>query len=130
VIELVKNGEETGKTLVLNEDNNWKGSFKDLDKYDENGNEIEYTVKENTNSYQVVIESDGNGGFIVTNYPKNYSRKTNTKNKKTTNKTTNVNGPKTGDSSDVMGYMMLLATAAAAAVIVIFAKRREKKEER
>lgn len=132
VFVLVKNGEETDQTLVLNEDNNWQGSFTDLDKYDENGDEITYSIKEDTSSYRVVIKSDGDGGYVVTNYPKNYEEKPNSNTKKTDSKKTTDTpktvGPKTGDSSGVMIYMMLLITAAAAAVIVIIARRRGNKE--
>jgi TQXA domain-containing protein len=128
VFVLVKNGEETGKKLVLNEDNNWKGSFEDLDKYDENGDEIEYSIKEKTSKFRVVIESDGNGGYIVTNYPHS-NGKTDKPNDSKTDKPTKVqsNGPKTGDESDIMAYILLLVTGAAAAAILLYAKKREEK---
>jgi hypothetical protein len=69
VIVLVKNGKETEKTLTLTEKNSWKGSFDNLPKYDEDGNEIEYTVDEETSNYDYEVESDGNGGYVVTNSP-------------------------------------------------------------
>ena len=37
-----------GKVLKLNEGNGWKGTFIELDKY-QNGKKISYTVKETTN---------------------------------------------------------------------------------
>ena len=45
-VELYKNNEKTDKTLTLNEDNNWQGTFENLDAKDENDKEITYTVKE------------------------------------------------------------------------------------
>lgn len=45
-VVLIKNGVETEKTLTLNEKNEWKGSFKDLDVKDENDKDIIYSIKE------------------------------------------------------------------------------------
>ena len=45
-VELLKNGKSTGKTLVLNAENNWSGTFEDLPKLDERGKEIRYSAKE------------------------------------------------------------------------------------
>lgn len=45
-VELYKNNEKTNKTLILNAENDWQGSFENLDVKDENGNDITYTVKE------------------------------------------------------------------------------------
>ena len=52
--------------------NNWKGEFTDLDKYDAQGNEIKYTVKEETvvdgyNTEIVAGHVDGAAGFIIKN---------------------------------------------------------------
>ncbi|MGN0709025.1 MAG: sortase B protein-sorting domain-containing protein, partial [Anaerovoracaceae bacterium] len=46
-----------------------------------------------------------------------------------TDKPTKVqsNGPKTGDESDIMAYILLLVTGAAAAAILLYAKKREEK---
>jgi len=41
-VHLLDNGKDTGKTIVLNEDNAWKGTFSDLTKSDND----KYTVKE------------------------------------------------------------------------------------
>ena len=66
-VELLANGEPTGKTLVLSEGNNWVGSFTDLDKY-ENGTEIVYSVRELTvPGYETVITGDQLSGYTVTN---------------------------------------------------------------
>ncbi|MGI6117744.1 MAG: Spy0128 family protein, partial [Bilifractor sp.] len=70
VIVLVKNGEETDQTITLTEENSWKGTFENLPKYDENGNEISYSVTERTDTYNYTVESDNKGGYIVTNSDK------------------------------------------------------------
>ena len=66
-VTLLANGEPTGKTLVLNEGNNWTGSFTALDKY-ENGEVIIYTVSElSVAGYNTVITGDQNTGYTITN---------------------------------------------------------------
>ncbi len=40
VVRLLQDGIPTTKVLKLNEQNNWKGEFTDLDKYNAQGNEI------------------------------------------------------------------------------------------
>ena len=45
-LTLVANGEETQTKLIVSEENNWSTTLTDLNKYDENGNEIIYTVIE------------------------------------------------------------------------------------
>ncbi len=42
------NGRDTTNKLTLNADNSWRGTFKDIQKYDTNGNEITYSVREET----------------------------------------------------------------------------------
>lgn len=67
-IQLLADGKETGKSLVLNEENGWSGYFGDLLKT-ENGREIEYTVKEvgSTKGYEAAITGNQSQGFTVTN---------------------------------------------------------------
>src|SRR5699024_6189403 len=45
-VNLLADGKDTGKTITLNEDNNWTNAFKNLDKKI-NDKDIHYTVKEN-----------------------------------------------------------------------------------
>lgn len=45
-VVLIKNDKETEKTLTLNAENDWQGSFENLDVKDENGKDITYTIKE------------------------------------------------------------------------------------
>ena len=46
-VELLKNGEPTGNIITLSEENHWTGTFNDLP-IKENGEEIDYTVREIT----------------------------------------------------------------------------------
>ena len=64
---LLANGADTGRTLALNEENNWMGSFTELDEYYA-GQTILYTVKEVTvNGYQSTIIGNVKTGFTITN---------------------------------------------------------------
>ena len=66
-ITLYANGSTTGKTLILNNSNSWKGTFSDIAKYS-GGNQITYTIKEDTVSgYTNSISGNVTNGFIVTN---------------------------------------------------------------
>ena len=72
VVRLLQDGIPTTKVLKLNEQNNWKGEFTDLDKYNAQGNEIKYTVKEETvvEGYDTEIiagQVDGALGYIIKN---------------------------------------------------------------
>ena len=66
-IRLLADGKNTGKSLTLNEDNAWKGSFTDLPVYAK-GKKIIYTVDERAVSrYNKTIKADGSGSFTITN---------------------------------------------------------------
>ena len=68
-VELLANGKETGKKLVLNQSNNWKGEFSDLDKRDSNGQEITYSIKEidTPQGYTSSVTGSVKDGFVITN---------------------------------------------------------------
>ena len=68
-ITLVKDGEDTENTLVLNAQNEWKDSFENLPKYDEkDGHLIDYKIKETAvKDYTSKITGDALNGFVVTN---------------------------------------------------------------
>lgn len=80
-VELYKNDEKTEKTLILNAENNWQGTFKDLDVKDENDKEIIYTIKEvgetdgkitfDGKEFKVIYSGDEKEGYTITNgyYP-------------------------------------------------------------
>ena len=69
-IKLLADGKDTGKVLTLGKDNNWKGEFKDLLKYD-GDKEIEYSVEEviegNLEYYTSTISGDAKSGFTIKN---------------------------------------------------------------
>ena len=75
-VKLLANGEDTGKTLELNENNHWTSSFEDLDR-ERDGSNIEYSVEEtktdvitgddDKDSYAIKVEGDAASGFTITN---------------------------------------------------------------
>jgi len=66
-VVLVANGEATKSTLVLNEGNNWTGSFTNLDKY-EGGKFVAYTVAEvEVEGYASIITGSHAEGYTITN---------------------------------------------------------------
>ena len=70
-VKLLADGVETDKTVTLTKENNWKGSFDNLDKYKTGkvGQEIQYTVKEEVveNGYVGVVTGSMAAGFNITN---------------------------------------------------------------
>ena len=67
VVELLKNEQETGNTVTLNEGNNWADTFDNLPVYEE-GEKITYTIKEFTVSgYAVNITQNSENNFTITN---------------------------------------------------------------
>ncbi len=66
-VRLLADGQNTDKTLTLNADNDWAGSFSDLDAYKE-GAAIVYTVEEvNVEGYTSGITGDAATCFTITN---------------------------------------------------------------
>lgn len=67
-VELLANGEPTGKTATLDVDNDWTHTWQDLDEKAK-GKDIQYTVKETTNvkDYDTSINNDNIGNLIITN---------------------------------------------------------------
>lgn len=68
-VSLLANKKLTGKTLVLNAQNAWKGSFTGLSMQDEGGQDIVYTIAELSlpGDYFVSITGDAAKGFTLTN---------------------------------------------------------------
>ena len=67
-VRLLADGKDTGKSIELNESNNWKGSFKDLAKYSKSGSEVAYAVAEDAvEGYSSKVAGDAGRGFTVTN---------------------------------------------------------------
>lgn len=68
-VKLLADKKDTGKTVTLNADNQWKGNFTDLVKYDStDGHEINYTIEEvKVDGYNSVISGTAGTGFTITN---------------------------------------------------------------
>ena len=67
-IHLWADGVDTGKSVTLNERNNWQHTFEGLRKKNTDGSEIQYTVKEDAiTNYDSSITGDMENGFTVTN---------------------------------------------------------------
>ena len=125
-VTLLANGEEV-ETVELNEANSWKHLFTGLQKYNNDGSEVAYTVKEvgetaNTieldgKKFNVVYTGNTTDGFTVTNKkPIDPPTPTPTPTPPTT--------PKTSDNSHVMSYALL--TLLSAFFVVIVASKRMK----
>ena len=68
VVNLLADGKATGQTVTLNAANNWTASFDNLNRYENQGKEIAYTVSENAvDGYKAVITGDAANGYVVTN---------------------------------------------------------------
>lgn len=76
-VELYRDGEATGNTLVLSEANGWSGSFKNLEKASDDGHIYDYSVKEigekfytveiSGEYYEVIYKGDMYSGFTIIN---------------------------------------------------------------
>ena len=67
-VHLWADGVDTGKSVTLNERNNWQHTFEGLRKKNTDGSEIQYTVKEDAiTNYDSSITGDMENGFTVTN---------------------------------------------------------------
>ena len=66
-VKLLADGQDTGKTLELNKDNNWSGSFTDLD-VNKAGKAIKYTIEEvSVAEYESKVTGDATTGYTITN---------------------------------------------------------------
>lgn len=108
-VVLLADGVKTGKTLTLNEENNWMGSFTALDVY-KSGQKITYTVEEiSVSGYQTAISGDAETGFTITN---TYTPESST------------DAPYTGDKSNMMLWLALLLMSGAAVLITIIYRKK------
>lgn len=118
-INLLADGKPTGKTLVLNTQNSWRGSFTDLPEY-ENGKKITYTVTENpVSGYTSQIRGDTQTGFVITNR--------HTPTTKPGTNTTATNTAKSPDTSDISGILALAGAILTAAAGGVLKKRNDKR---
>lgn len=129
-VKLFADGEEV-QEIELNKANNWKHIFANLQKYDNNNNEIKYTVKEvgEDNGYlesgdkrfKVLYDGSADSGFTILNdkfippAPQQPEPKT---------EKPPVPKPNTGDESNLYMYLgMLLATGALITSIIYRVKK-------
>ncbi len=69
MVNLLADGEETGQTAVLSDENNWSFTFVNLPLCDEDGREIAYSVDETyvPEGYMESLTGDAINGFVITN---------------------------------------------------------------
>ncbi|PKK40476.1 Collagen adhesin [Clostridiaceae bacterium JG1575] len=66
-VKLLADGKDTGKTLMLSQENQWTGRFEDLDER-ASGQKIVYTVEEvKVEGYQAALSGNAKDGFTITN---------------------------------------------------------------
>ncbi|MDX8416606.1 Cna B-type domain-containing protein [Absicoccus intestinalis] len=89
-VHLLADGKDTGKTVILNADNNWKASFNDVDAY-QSGKKIQYTVSEDkVDGYTASISGNAKDGFVIKNH--HQTEKVNISGKKTWSDNDNQDG--------------------------------------
>ena len=108
-VHLLADGTDTGKTVTLSDANSWTDSFSGLDKYNADGTEIVYSVKEDeVSGYTSEITGDATTGFTITNTEVPHDTP---KPKEDTPKKSRGVVPYTGDSN-ATGIAIALASAA------------------
>ena len=108
-VHLLADGTDTGKTVTLSDANSWTDSFSGLDKYNADGTEIVYSVKEDeVSGYTSEITGDATTGFTITNTEVPHDTP---KPKEDTPKKSRGVVPYTGDSN-ATGIAIVLASAA------------------
>ena len=132
-VKLFADGSEVGE-VELNEANNWKHVFANLQKYNNSNKEIKYTVKEvgedgnlikfDGKSYKVIYKGNAADGFTVTNEKENPPSTTTPAPKKPSVPKKHIS-PRTGDDSHLTLYALMLGTAASA--LGLLGYRRGKK---
>ena len=133
-VHLLADGADTGKTLTLDEAGSWKGSFDGLKKYNDDGTEIVYTVKEDeVSGYTSEVTGDATTGFTITNteVPHDTPKPKEDTPKKSNRKPAKKSGgvvPYTGDSN---ATGIAIALAFAAVVLIgggVYLRRRDQRE--
>jgi hypothetical protein len=121
-VKLLANGEEV-QAIELNQANSWKHIFANLHKYDNDNNEIKYTVKEvgedngflefGDKRFKVSYDGSEDNGFIISN--EKFIPPTPTLNTPPDQKTDKppVPKPNTGDESNIYLYLGLIISAGA-----------------
>lgn len=138
-VQLVADGEDVnGKIITLNEDNNWTGSFTNLEKYNNKNEEITYTVREVNISedYEEIISGSAESGYLITNRMRpEIPPETPDSPPETPGETPDIplkeqnNGssPKTGDALNVLPYFVVLGIAIISTAIIYSVKNKHKR---
>ncbi|WP_283170122.1 Cna B-type domain-containing protein [Curtanaerobium respiraculi] len=148
-IHLVADGEDTGKTLELNAENNWTGSFTDVDAK-KSGTAIAYTVTEDAvDGYESEVVGSAEEGYTIKN---SHTPKTPQPDKPqpdkpqpnkpqpnnpqpegpqpdTSTKPAGESTPQTGDSADLPLFAGLMAISFATLASVAVSARKCRKDE-
>ena len=121
-VKLFADTHDTGKTIILNEIGQWKGSFNNLLKYDGvDDHKINYTIKEEkVSGYSTTITGNSKAGYIITNTKNSPPKKPNLPKKPSL--------PETGDSSNIGLFTALLSLSGA--LLVIFGLKHRKQRKR
>ena len=132
-VKLFADGSEVGE-VELNEANNWKHVFTNLQKYNNSNKEIKYTVKEvgedgnlikfDGKSYKVIYKGNAADGFTVTNEKENPPSTTTPAPKKPSVPKKHIS-PRTGDDSHLALYTLMLGTATSV-LGLLYCRRRNK----
>ena len=113
IIIYIKNGDYVAKQKVITAEDNWKWSFA-LPKYDNDGNEIKYTIDEaNVSGYTKTVN-----GYNITNEYKKDSSSGSSSN-------TSEDRPKTGDNFSPLWWLLLAVSSGGLLSILLY--RREQK---
>ena len=133
-ISIYKNGNKyLSQTVQTNQDNQ-EFVFNDLEKYDENGKLIEWTiVQSSVDHYKTEVKGDADNGFVVLNtYIDTKSPTMTNNNQKGTQSSTNSNTqskPKTGDAASIKAVELLsLMTLSGFSLLRLKSKSRIEEE--
>ncbi|MCC3866709.1 Cna B-type domain-containing protein [Terrisporobacter mayombei] len=129
---LLANGEEIQRKQLSKEED-WQYTFSNLEKY-KDGKEINYTVKEVlVDGYNTTITGSVEEGYLITNTKKgtnsntngnsnNNNSNNNNSNNNNSNSNNNTNTPTTGDSANILFYLIILLSS----IVIIFVIQRKK----
>ena len=116
-VKLMADGKDTGKRLVLSKENNWMGSFTELDEKSK-GEKITYTVREvSVKGYTSTVKGDQKTGYVITNK--------HSQDKKGASGKTGGRG-NTGDTNNMAAWILIMSAAAAALLGLLIKRRPER----
>ncbi|MBQ8994313.1 MAG: Cna B-type domain-containing protein [Oscillospiraceae bacterium] len=118
-VTLYANGKPTDHKAVLSEENQWTGSFKDLDEYSD-GNKIVYTVvEEPVEGYTSKTSGNAEEGYVITNMHEPEPEET------PTPPTPGGTVPNTGDPTECRLWLAMMILSGT--LLMICLKEKERK---